>query len=102
MKLRLSILLASAISLAVGSLHAATFTWNGSVSSDWFNGNNWTPVGPPATNDTITVNSGTINLSAPVLIAGQFNWNGGTISNTSLAIASNGVLVLGTGSTKLL
>jgi hypothetical protein len=91
----------SAICLAAGSLHAATFTWNGSAG-DWYNTNNWTPAGLPATNDTINFNSGTINLSAPVLIAGQFNWNGGTISNTSLTIASNGVMVLGSGSTKIL
>ena len=34
----------------------------------------------PATNDTIVINSGTINLTAPVTIAGVFNWSGGTLT----------------------
>jgi hypothetical protein len=57
-------------------------TWNGSLSSDWFNANNWTPVGVPASNDTINFSAGTINLSLSVTINGQFNWSGGTLGGT--------------------
>ncbi|MDB6065752.1 MAG: delta-60 repeat domain protein [Pedosphaera sp.] len=70
----------------------ATVIWNGSVSSDWFNPANWTPVGLPASGDTVNFSSGSINLTAPVNFTGQFNWSGGTLSGNSLTIASNGVL----------
>jgi choice-of-anchor C domain-containing protein len=73
-------------------LKAATFTWTGSVSSDWFNTNNWSPAGLPGSNDTVNFNSGTINLSAPVTINAQFNWAGGTLSGNPLMVTSNGAL----------
>jgi hypothetical protein len=78
--------------LKVGCCSAATFTWNGSVSSDWFNGNNWTPVGVPASTDTINFSTGTINLTGSITIKGLFNWSGGTLSGDPFAIASGGVL----------
>ncbi len=76
-------------------------TWNGSVNSDWFNPTNWIPTGVPATNDLITVSNGTINLTAPVTIAGQLNWSGGTLSGNAMTIASNGVMNIN-GTTTLL
>lgn len=30
-------------------------TWNGNISSDWFNPNNWTPIGVPATCTKVTI-----------------------------------------------
>ncbi|MGH7954044.1 MAG: hypothetical protein ACREFE_19285, partial [Limisphaerales bacterium] len=69
-------------------------TWTGASDNDWFNPNNWNPAGVPATNDTIFISSGTINLTAPVTIAGVLNWSGGAISGDSLTIATNGVLNL--------
>jgi hypothetical protein len=54
------------------SAQAATFTWTGG-SEDWFNPNNWTPAGVPASGDTVNFSSGTINLTAPVTI------NAGTV-----------------------
>ncbi|PWU16966.1 MAG: hypothetical protein C5B50_12250, partial [Verrucomicrobia bacterium] len=80
----------------------ATKTWNGSVSSDWFNPNNWTPIGVPACGDTINFSSGTINLSSPVTIGGQFNWTGGTLSGSPLTIATNAVLNITGGGTEYL
>ena len=77
-------------------------TWTGSVNSDWFNAGNWNPAGAPESNDTVNVSNGTINLTAPVIISGQFNWTGGTLSGNSLNISSNGLLAIGgTGSVTL-
>ena len=76
--------------------------WNSSISSDWSNATNWTPVGVPASNDTINFSKGTINFTGPVTINGQFNWSGGTLSGNPLTIASNGVMnVSGSGSKML-
>ncbi len=80
------------IFLNAGWCPAATFTWNGSVSSDWFNKTNWTPAGVPASTDTINFTSGTINLTNLVTISGSFNWSGGTLSGDPFTIANGGVL----------
>jgi hypothetical protein len=100
---------------------AATFTWTGAASTDWFNTNNWSPAGLPGLSDTVNVSSGTINLSAPVIINAQFNWSGGTLTGNALTIGAggtnnwtggtaqcpinvqtNGVLILGGSPTKYL
>ncbi|MGA2659219.1 MAG: hypothetical protein ABSH34_17085, partial [Verrucomicrobiota bacterium] len=96
MKTRSFALVASLV-LALGSntVRSAGPTWTGSVSTDWNNPNNWNPVGIPETNDTINFTSGTISLSSPVTINGQFNWSGGTLSGSALTIAANGLLNLG-------
>ena len=88
----LSPLLCLLILLKVGCCSAATFTWNGSVSSDWFNKTNWTPVGVPVSTDTINLTNGAINLTNSVRIQGVFNWAAGTLSGQPLAIASGGGL----------
>lgn len=41
---------------------ATTFTWNGSVSSDWYDGDNWTPVGVPAADDNVVINIASPNI----------------------------------------
>ena len=71
-------------------------TWNGSVSSDWFNATNWIPVGVPASNDIVNLTnaSSTVTLTSPVTINGQFNWSGGTLSGSPLTIATNGLLTI--------
>lgn len=79
-------------------LSAGTFTWAG-TNSDWFNTNNWSPPGLPGSNDVANFNSGTISFSAPVTFAGQFNWNGGTLSGSPFTIATNGVLNINNGGT---
>jgi hypothetical protein len=76
-----------------------TRIWNGSLNNDWFNPTNWIPIGVPAANDSITVSNGTVNLDAPVTIAGQFNWTGGILSGNPLTIASNGVMNMNGSST---
>jgi len=89
---------------ALGTAGAQTTrTWNGSVSTDWSNPNNWTPVGVPAANDTINFTGGTINRTAPVTIGGHFHRSRGTLSGNPLTISSNGVLnITGPGSLSLL
>ncbi|HEV7927594.1 MAG TPA: hypothetical protein VGR14_19740, partial [Verrucomicrobiae bacterium] len=71
---------------------AGTFTWNGSVNSDWFTADNWTPAGVPAASDTVNFTTGTIDLLGPVTIDGTFNWSGGTLSGIGMTIASSGAL----------
>jgi hypothetical protein len=79
--------------LKVGLCSAAISSWNGSVSQNWFVADNWTPVGVPASNDTINLtNSGTIDLTRSVTISGIFNWGGGTLSGSPMAVTSGGVL----------
>jgi hypothetical protein len=86
---------AAALGFIFGAVHApaqTTRTWNGSVNSDWFNPTNWIPAGVPATNDIVNVTNGTVNLTAPVTIAGQLNWSAGTFTGNPMTIASNGVM----------
>ena len=85
--------------LALGQV---TRTWTGAVSTDWFIANNWSPAGVPATNDTVNFAGGTIILSAPVTIAGHFNWSGGNLGGAGLSIASTGVMTLSGGGTPYL
>ena len=78
--------------LDVANPNANIFTWTGMDSSDWFDPNNWSPTGVPGTNDTVNVEGGTINLTAPVVVNGQLNWVGGSLSGSALTVAGNGVL----------
>ena len=85
--------LVSAVNLEPASAQISR-TWIGTINEDWYNPTNWTPNGVPATNDIVnfTNANGTINLSAPVIIANQFNWQGGTLTSNALIIESNAVL----------
>jgi hypothetical protein len=79
--------------LRAGWCSAATHTWNGSISTDWFNSTNWIPAGVPASGDTINFTNGTtINLSSPITVSGVFNWFSGTLSGSPLTIANGGVM----------
>ena len=94
-------LLCLSVLLKVGWCSAATFTWNGSVSTDWFNNTNWIPAGVPASTDTVNFTNGTtINFTSSVARGGVFNWGAGTLSGSPLTIASGGVLNI-TGSVTL-
>ena len=52
----------------VGSAAAATKTWTGAISTDWFDDNNWDPAGVPVggysefTGDAVHINSGVPNF----------------------------------------
>ena len=68
-------------------------TWNGSISTDWNNANNWTPVGVPISSDCITIPS-TVNdpIMSGVTVGVGYNLeieDGATLteqSNASLTI----------------
>jgi hypothetical protein len=59
-------------------------------------------MGPPGSNDTVSFNSGAINLTAPITINGQFNWAGGTLEGKPLTVTSNGLMNISGSATKLL
>ena len=93
------------IIVAIGSQPITnSFTWTGAVSLDWFNPNNWNPIGVPngQAGQGITFSNGTINLSAPITINGQFNWLGGGLIGNPLTIATNGALSIGGTNVKYL
>jgi hypothetical protein len=71
---------------------AGASTWNGSISSDWFTADNWTPPGVPGAGATIIMTNGTISLASPVTIGGEFDWSGGTLSGDAMIIASGGTM----------
>ena len=77
-----------------GFLRAATFTWNGSSSTDWFTATNWIPNGVPGSTDTVNIASGPVNFSAPVVFNGQFNWSGGNLQGNPLTLGTNAVLTV--------
>ena len=78
-------------------------SWNGSISTDWYNATNWIPSGVPALNDTIYfTNGGTIACSAPITVGGQFNWGGGTLTGSPITIATTGVMSLSGSASKIL
>jgi hypothetical protein len=81
-----------------------SYTWTGAVSLDWFNANNWSPIGVPngQAGQAITFSNGTINLSAPITINGVFNWLGGALTGNPLTIATNGALSIGGNNVKYL
>ncbi|MCG2615352.1 T9SS type A sorting domain-containing protein [Terrimonas sp. NA20] len=65
-----------------------TFTWNGSVSSDWSAPANWTPAGVPTSTDNViivnTANScrlnGDVSVNNLTLTSGTFNLSGFAIT----------------------
>ncbi len=85
---------------------AVSYTWAGSVSTEWGNASNWSPsTGTPDFGDDVTIqsgtfspvfeeiaglnnftiNSGSLNLAGfTLIISGSSNFNGGNISNGAL------------------
>ncbi|MCG3167813.1 MAG: hypothetical protein POELPBGB_03608 [Bacteroidia bacterium] len=82
--------------------YATSYTWNGTTSTAWGTGTNWTPNGVPGSGDNVTIvttsnqpvydgvagvtnltmTSGTLNLGGYQLnITGTATFNGGTINN---------------------
>lgn len=98
-------------SLCNGMLQAASFTWTGSTSTDWFNTNNWNPKAIPGPADTAVINSGTVNVGSAanvgtvtlsggalngagsLVVSNSFNWTGGTLGG-NLTISANATLNL--------
>lgn len=86
---------------------AATRTWTGSVSTDWFESNNWNGLQVPTANDDVVINSGKVTfqqnpsfanlslnggiLSGSLVLTSTVVWAGGEVDG-SWQISSNGVL----------
>ena len=62
---------------------AAPFAWNGSVSNDWFEANNWTPPGVPGGGDDVTIAFGTADIGATSVSIAALNLSGGSVSGTT-------------------
>jgi surface protein len=80
-----------------GGMNVITYTWNGSVSSDWNTAANWDlNTVPGATDDVVITNTGT----APMLSASaQVSCNALTVnSSASLTISSGGSLIANSSS----
>jgi hypothetical protein len=93
MKIRISSVLASfVLILGRNTARSADLTWNGSISTDWNNASNWTPLLVPTGTDHVIINSGNVNIPANGAFA-IMDWSGGSIFG-SLAVASNAVLNL--------
>ena len=73
--------------LAVDS-RGASFTWTGSVSSDWFNPSNWSPTGVPGGADSATINNASPTIGSATNI-GTLNFNNGTLSAAGSLTVSN-------------
>ncbi|MDJ1493705.1 hypothetical protein QNI19_12250 [Cytophagaceae bacterium DM2B3-1] len=79
------ILLLGSLLLSFNS-QAASYTWNGSVSTDWNTATNWTPAAVPASTDDITIN--TVSVARyPVLMANT------TTNNFTLNITGTTAIV---------
>jgi hypothetical protein len=60
--------------------HAATLTWTGARSSDFYDANNWVLLAPPSAGDVLNITNGNVNISPPFISSGRVNWSGGTLS----------------------
>ncbi|MDJ1471142.1 hypothetical protein [Xanthocytophaga flava] len=79
------------------SSQAASYTWNGSMSTDWNTAANWTPAAVPASTDDVTINTVSVNRY-PVLVANttlnSFTLNSGSIDLAGFVLTCNGTTTL--------
>src|SRR5437867_2583180 len=80
--------LAIALLFGVFSSQAADKLWLGSVSSNWFDADNWQPPGVPAPEDSVTLTNGTAQLSGDLTLA-ALNFSGGQIVSSNTIIITN-------------
>src|ERR1700709_1928429 len=68
-----------------------SYTWNGSVSTDWNTAGNWTPGGVPGSADNVTIVTGshTCLLSASTTIT-NFKLTTGTLDMGGFTFTING------------
>lgn len=95
---------------------AITYTWNGSISSEFGLADNWSPAGVPDIADDViinsngfspqfeelagvrnfTINSGTFDIQNLIfLVRGTAQFNGGTVTNGSIQFINAGVVTFG-------
>jgi hypothetical protein len=78
---------------------AATLTWTGTNSSDFYNATNWLPMAVPASEDTLNITNGHVDISPAFTSSGSMNWSGGSLSG---AIIISNVMAMSGPATKLL
>ncbi len=95
----------AALTLLVGGARTVAGdarTWEGAVSTDWFDADNWVEDAVPVAGDDVTIASGTALLTngtpalASLSLTGTLvftNWNT-TLTATNVLIASGGVMTL--------
>ena len=82
------LLLAIAFILALSARSQTSYTWNGSLSTDWNTGGNWTPNGIPGVADNVTIVTGSNTcqvtgsptISNFTLTSGTIDLGGGTFT----------------------
>jgi hypothetical protein len=83
---------------------ADTYTWNGSQNTDWFEPNNWTPVGPPPPGaDVVYSQAGaSLILTNETPMLGAFTMQGGTLMCSNWFTRVQGTNVTLAGGTVML
>ena len=76
---------------------AATFTWDGSASSDWFDANNWTPDGVPSGSDTAIIEFGGASIGNNSVSIASLNLNGGSVVGGTGTLTLTGASTFNTG-----
>src|ERR1700720_2280816 len=69
------------LGLGCNTLHSATLTWTGSVSTDWNNPANWTPQQVPTAGDHAIISSNSVTVPSSATFA-ILDISGGTVSGS--------------------
>lgn len=93
-------LIISIILVTVSHVFSTSYTWTGSSSSSWSNSSNWSPLGVPGAGDEAVVTAAVISpvlstnitLSELVIVSGNLDLNGNTLSLTGQIISKNSTL----------
>ena len=83
----------------------SNFTWTGTTSTSWTTATNWTPNGVPSTSDTVTIVSGSrdVSLSGNITVkkftitSGTVYLNDFTLTITTHATFTSGTITAGAG-----
>jgi T5SS/PEP-CTERM-associated repeat protein len=91
-RLRVALLAGTALTfVAPPALAQVAQNWNGSVSTDWFDGNNWDSTTPPATGDSVTIDTITPN---PTVMSGGTALG---LDGLNVGFTGTGMLTVNTG-----
>jgi hypothetical protein len=82
--LRLWLLALVAVLLGVATANAVSYTWTGTISSDWTVVGNWSPSGSPGVNDTAVINGSVSSGRYPIITSSQ------SITNNAITVNSSG------------
>ena len=93
MKTCLTLLFGLTLGALPSGVLAATRTWTGSVSSDFYDTNNWAPPGMPAAGDVFNITNFSVVISPAFTFSNQVNWTGGIIGG-GLAVAPGALLAV--------